>query len=68
MVKPILEANGFLQTEGHDWNIMWGSGGIKNNFYEDLKPFQKINHFPNSLELSRKDCFCKNIVKMQEKF
>lgn len=39
MVKQILEANGFSQTEGHDWNIMWGAGIIKPNYYEDLKPF-----------------------------
>ena len=52
MVKQILEANGFIQTENHDWNILWGSGGIKNNVYEDLKTYQKLNHFPNSLELS----------------
>lgn len=39
MVKQILEANGFIQTENHDWNILWGSGGIKNNVYEDLKSY-----------------------------
>lgn len=68
MVKQVLESNGFTQTEGHDWNIMWGAGIIKQNYYDDLKPFQKLNHFPSSFELSRKDCFCKNIVRMKERF
>jgi hypothetical protein len=33
-----------------------------------LNEYQKINHFPNSFELTRKDRLCANIVKMQEKF
>ena len=36
--------------------------------YEGLNDNQKINHFPFSYELTRKDRLCYNIVKMQEKF
>ena len=25
LVKSVLETNGFGQTEGHDWNILWTS-------------------------------------------
>jgi hypothetical protein len=30
-----------------------------------LTPYQKINHFPNSYELTRKDCMYRNISRMQ---
>ena len=36
--------------------------------YDNLNDSQKINHFPNSFELTRKDRLCSNIVKMQDKF
>ena len=33
-----------------------------------LNEYQKINHFPNSNEITRKDKLCQNLVKMQEKY
>ena len=36
--------------------------------YEEMNEYQKINHFPNSFELTRKDKMCENIVKLQKKF
>lgn len=33
-----------------------------------LGPYQKLNHFPNSIELTRKDAMYKNIASMQQKF
>ena len=36
--------------------------------YEGLNENQKINHFPLSNELTRKDRLCYNMVVMQEKF
>jgi hypothetical protein len=23
LIKALLENNGFMQTEGHDWNVLW---------------------------------------------
>jgi len=68
VLKAILETNGFLQTEGHDWNILWSCQSLKPFIYEGLNDNQKINHFPMSHELTRKDRLCYNIVKMQERF
>lgn len=68
LVKAIFETNGFVHTEGHDWNVLWSSQSYKSHIYENLNEYQKLNHFPNSSELTRKDRLCANIVKMQEKF
>lgn len=66
LLKAVLETNAFQQTDGHDWNLIWSSQSFKEYFYESLGEHQKINHFPNSFELTRKDRLCVNIVKMQE--
>jgi hypothetical protein len=68
LVKATLETNGFVLTEGHDWNVMWSSRGVDTHIYEELQDYQKINHFPHSSELTRKDRLIANVIKIQEKF
>lgn len=68
LIRSTLEAHGFSHTDGHDWNVLWACTSCKPYLYEGLNEYQKINHFPQSFELTRKDSFCSNVVKMQEKF
>ena len=55
LVRSLLEANNFSHTESHEWNILWSSGSCKGYLYEGLNEYQKINHFPSSFEITRKD-------------
>ena len=48
--------------------MLWTSTSPKPFLIEGLNEFQKINHFPCSTELTRKDRMCANMVRMQEKF
>ena len=34
--------------------------------YQSMKRFQKINHFPRTSEITRKDQLCRNVQRMQE--
>ena len=80
LVKFIFELNGLLSTDRHDWDLLWtnSQGGYnstksgssqKSYFYERLTPNQqKVNHFPQSSEITRKDKMAINIQKMQLKF
>lgn len=68
LVRSLLEANYFQHTEGHDWNVLWSSGNCKLYLYEGLNQWQKINHFPASFELTRKDRLAINVRRMQEKY
>ena len=67
-MRSILQANGFSQTEGHDWNLLWLNSSCKPYQFEGLNEFQKVNHFPGSFEITRKDKLCFNLTKMQERF
>lgn len=58
----------FVHSDSHDWNILWTSQSCKTYLYEGLNEFQKINHFPMSYELTRKDRMSINILKMQDRF
>lgn len=68
LVRSVLEAHGFVHTDSHDWNVLWTCITCKPYLYEGLNEWQKINHFPQSFELTRKDRLCFNVVKMQQKF
>ena len=64
----MLEANSFAYTESHEWNVLWSNSSCKSYLYEGLNEYQKINHFPSSNEITRKDKLCQNVVKMQDKY
>lgn len=68
LVRSTLEAYGFSNTDSHDWNVLWMCVPGKPYLYEGLNEYQKINHFPNSHEITKKDRLCINILKMQERF
>lgn len=68
LVRSTLESYGFTYTEAHDWNVLWYAINGKPYLFEGLNEFQKINHFPSSYEITRKDKLCLNVLKMQEKY
>eukprot|EP00826_Nyctotherus_ovalis_P002692 TRINITY_DN10543_c0_g2_i4.p1 TRINITY_DN10543_c0_g2~~TRINITY_DN10543_c0_g2_i4.p1 ORF type:complete len:342 (+),score=51.84 TRINITY_DN10543_c0_g2_i4:434-1459(+) len=67
LIRFTLEDNGFREAIGQnqEWSIMWSVSSMKSEMYQFLTKYQKINHFPRSIEITRKDCLCKNITKMQ---
>lgn len=67
LVQTVLDVNGFSPTEGHSWNVIWLNGYTRPYVYEGLNPYQRVNHFPHSFEVTRKDRLCQNIMKMQSK-
>ena len=66
IVRMTLEDNGFRETlnPSQNWTLMWSTSAIKLHIYPQLQKYQKINHFPKSIELTRKDCMYKNMSKM----
>lgn len=68
LVRSILLGNNFKQTESHDWNLLWTNSGGKPYLYTGLNEFQKVNHFPSSSEITRKNMLATNILIMQNKF
>ena len=55
-VRKCLERNGFRPcTPGEaDWNIFWGRP-LRLNEFAELDQYQKVNHFPGTNVLGRKD-------------
>lgn len=59
---------GFYLTDvGREWNLLW-TGATKTDVVKYMNKFQKVNHFPGSYNLGRKDLMWKNISKMKRQF
>jgi len=46
---------------------MWACSNIKSVVYQALGKFQKVNHFPKTTEITRKDCLYKHFAQMRNK-
>lgn len=67
-IFDVLRSRGWKEhdQETNDWNIFWADKDwIHNNFDQiHLDPHQRINHFRNHYELTRKDLLVKNMKRM----
>lgn len=67
LVRRILTAHGFheVHPNSNDYNLMWTGSHLKPYLLRSLTDVQKVNHFPRSYELTRKDRLYKNVCRMQ---
>uniref|UniRef100_A0A8C5M3P0 Tubulin--tyrosine ligase-like protein 5 n=1 Tax=Leptobrachium leishanense TaxID=445787 RepID=A0A8C5M3P0_9ANUR len=63
LLRDILFAHGFQEALGNskDYNLLWMGPKLNPAICKNLASFQKVNRFPNTRELGRKDSLCKNI-------
>ncbi|XP_035023314.1 tubulin polyglutamylase TTLL5 isoform X1 [Hippoglossus stenolepis] len=68
LVRGLLANHGFREVHPNcnDFNLMWTGSHLKPYILRSLQDFQKVNHFPRSYELTRKDRLYKNIQRMQQ--
>lgn len=55
------------QEEG-DWNLYWRSSTFRSEDYENIMPWQRLNHHPKTAIISRKDCLARNLRRMRGTF
>lgn len=64
LVRWFFEDNGFREGR-KDWLILWSCGAMRSQIYQSLNRWQRVNHFPRSHEITRKDNLIKNFTRMQ---
>ena len=67
IVSQIFHAHGFHEVgvNNMDFNLMWTGSHPKPQAFKSLLPHQRVNHFPRSYELTRKDRMYKNLERLQ---
>ena len=67
-VVNAFKNGGFQMIEkANTWNVMW-TGYTKFEDIREMNKYQKVNHFPGSIQLGRKDLLWKNIYRVRQKF
>lgn len=68
VVKDTFTGNNLKQTSGRDWLVMWSGPRMRDKEYQALHELQRVNHFPGSTELTRKDRICVHFDRMAQRF
>lgn len=57
LIRYTFEDNGFREVadRNQEWSVTWACSNIKAALYQSLTRNQKVNHFPKSTEMTRKD-------------
>ena len=61
LLQTILEDHGFAQTDGRGFNLLWLNCTVKPALLLTLNKYQKVNHFPRTHELTRKDLLTRTL-------
>lgn len=67
-IYDVLKARGFKETEAElDWDLFWCDKEWIHEVFDHihLQPHQRVNHFRNHYELTRKDLLVKNLKRAQ---
>ncbi|XP_073401538.1 tubulin monoglutamylase TTLL4 isoform X2 [Dendrobates tinctorius] len=68
VVKQTVARSHFRITKkNHDWLGCWGHH-MKSTGFKAIRDYQKLNHFPGSFQIGRKDRLWRNLSKMQARF
>jgi tubulin polyglutamylase TTLL4 len=55
------------ECTGEAWNILWANCSDKSHIFQNLNEFQRVNHFPSSYEITRKNRLWFNYLKARTK-
>eukprot|EP01012_Entosiphon_sulcatum_P031787 TRINITY_DN40498_c0_g1_i1.p1 TRINITY_DN40498_c0_g1~~TRINITY_DN40498_c0_g1_i1.p1 ORF type:complete len:801 (-),score=75.10 TRINITY_DN40498_c0_g1_i1:22-2397(-) len=62
-----FQLSGFQQTDDDRWNVLWAKR-VSSETFESIHEFQRVNHFPGTWGIGRKDLLARNLYRMRRKF
>uniref|UniRef100_UPI003AAFB2A0 probable tubulin polyglutamylase TTLL2 n=1 Tax=Centroberyx gerrardi TaxID=166262 RepID=UPI003AAFB2A0 len=73
LVREVLLERGWEEydkgeQEEEDWNLYWRASAFRNSEYHNLLPWQRLNHHPKTVGITRKDCLARNLRRMRSTF
>ena len=70
LIRYTFEDNGFREVSDRDseWSVLWSISTIKSSVYQALTRNQKVNHFPKSHAMTRKDSMYRHLATLKQAF
>jgi len=68
LIRSFFQSYGFKECRemSNDFNVMWLNSHVKPFSLRTMMDFQRVNHFPRSYEITRKDRLAKNVERMAQ--
>jgi len=70
LVREVLETKGYREWEEEEdpedlWQIHWKAGRFKPSEYAAANRLQRVNHFPKTSGITKKDSLLRNLRRMR---
>lgn len=73
LVRDIFEAKGYAVVDMEEddvepsqpWHLYWRNGRFRPSDYAAASPLQRLNHFPKTMGITKKDCLLRNLRRMR---
>ena len=69
LVIDVLETKGYREQEETDaennWHVHWKAGRFKPSEYAAANRMQRVNHFPKTTGITKKDTLLRNLRRMR---
>ena len=77
LIRDVFEAKGFREYDEEEaenappgsrasvWHVMWKGGRFTPSQYEAANCVQRVNHFPKTMGITKKDCLLRNLRRMK---
>uniref|UniRef100_H2YBA9 Tubulin--tyrosine ligase-like protein 9 n=1 Tax=Ciona savignyi TaxID=51511 RepID=H2YBA9_CIOSA len=70
VLKQILTERGWNEYDEDEglsgsWNLWWKTQRFRKSEHDDIAPWQRLNHFPRTDAITRKDSLVRNLRRMR---
>ncbi|XP_054828011.1 probable tubulin polyglutamylase TTLL2 [Eublepharis macularius] len=70
VVRDILLERGWIEYDEHeqdkeDWNLYWRNYPFRMTDHRSIKPWQRLNHHPETIRITRKDYLARHLKRMK---
>lgn len=66
-VRNSLLWAGFRRVKGHEWSMLWSRHQTEAEIAKHHNPYKKLNHWPASWCIGRKDRLARNVARLQRR-
>ncbi|XP_039199719.1 probable tubulin polyglutamylase TTLL2 isoform X2 [Crotalus tigris] len=70
LVREILLERGWIEydeneQDNEDWNLYWRNCPFRMTEHQSIKPWQRLNHHPETIRITRKDYLARHLKRMK---
>ncbi|XP_048343338.1 probable tubulin polyglutamylase TTLL2 isoform X2 [Sphaerodactylus townsendi] len=70
VVREVLLERGWIEYDEHeqnkeDWNLYWQNYPFRMTDHRSIKPWQRLNHHPETIRITRKDYLARHLKRMK---